>query len=626
MAQADGGASQVYRERSQRFAEQRDRFAVRSRRLTHTRLVAFLGAAGALFRLVEPGAGAGALWLAVTAFFTVLFIALIFYHAEIDRRRSWYDALSRLNAEGLARLARDWDALPESNAASDHKHHLADDLDLFGRASLFGLLGTVATPPGRAVLRDWLLEPAEPGTVRDRQAAVAELAPLIDVREEITVRGRMMPQTTPQAAERFLTWAESDPWLVTRRGVIWTARLLPLLTLALVALNAAGFLSYLSWVAALAVNLGFTFTVGKRVHETFDRAFARESALQQYAALFRLVSANRFEAPLLARIQSRLSASGTSAHRQAERLRRLMSLAELRYSMLYLPIQALTLWDFHVLYRLERWQLDAGRRVRDWLAALGAADALAALAALCFENPDWTFPTIVEDEPARLEASGLGHPLIPDGARVVNDVKVGPPGTFLLITGSNMSGKSTLLRAIGTNVVLARAGAPVCAATMRLPPVALETTMRVHDSLQAGLSHFMAQLQRLKGVVDAARRAGKDGTSTLLYLLDDIFQGTNSAERQIAARKVVAHLLAANAIGAVTSHDLQLADTDELSSACDPVHFSEKIEEGPDGPRITFDYKLRPGTATSKNALKLLEMVGLGGGSPDPVPGPDERP
>jgi DNA mismatch repair ATPase MutS len=174
-----------------------------------------------------------------------------------------------------------------------------------------------------------------------------------------------------------------------------------------------------------------------------------------------------------------------------------------------------------------------------------------------------------------------------------------------------MSGKSTLLRAIGTNTVLARAGAPVCASSMHLPPLVLETSMRVHDSLQHGLSHFMAELTRLKGVVETARRVRRDGNGTLLYLLDDVLQGTNTAERRIAARKIIGHLLAEGAIGGVTSHDLALADTEELSAACEAVHFSEQIHESSDGPGISFDYRLRPGIATSKNALMLLQIVGL---------------
>jgi DNA mismatch repair ATPase MutS len=293
-----------------------------------------------------------------------------------------------------------------------------------------------------------------------------------------------------------------------------------------------------------------------------------------------------------------------------------VGLSEVRYSMLYVPIQALTLWDFHVLHRLERWQQAAGRRVRPWLEALGVVDALAALSTLRFENPDWAFPEVTDGDPPMLEAQGLGHPLLSDDVRVVNDVSVGPPSSFLLITGSNMSGKSTLLRAIGVNVVLARAGAPVCASAMRLPPVQLESSMRVHDSLQQGLSHFRAELERLKGVVEAARRVTSDGSGAMLYLLDDIFQGTNTVERQIAARKVISHLLGTHAIGAVTSHDLQLAETDELSAACVPVHFRETIEEGSEGPIISFDYKLRAGIATSRNALKLLEIVGLADGEP----------
>jgi DNA mismatch repair ATPase MutS len=293
------------------------------------------------------------------------------------------------------------------------------------------------------------------------------------------------------------------------------------------------------------------------------------------------------------------------------RLHRLLDLAEVRRSMLYLPIQAFTLWDFHVLLRLERWQVRAGRHARSWISALGEMDALAALSALHFDNPNWAFPDIVAEAEPLIEATDLGHPLLADDVRVGNDVRIGPPGSFLLITGSNMSGKSTLLRAIGTNVVLARAGAPVCAAALRLPPVILETSMRIHDSLQQGLSHFMAELERLKGVVETARRVEAEGDGSMLYLLDDIFQGTNTVERQIAARKVIDYLLTTGAIGGVTSHDLQLADTEPLKSACDPVHFTERIEEGSTDTAISFDYKLRPGIATSKNALKLLEIVGL---------------
>jgi DNA mismatch repair ATPase MutS len=241
---------------------------------------------------------------------------------------------------------------------------------------------------------------------------------------------------------------------------------------------------------------------------------------------------------------------------------------------------------------------------------LGQAEALAALATLAHDNPEWVFPTL---EPAAdtLEAQGLGHPLLPAANRVVNDVAVGPPGTFLLVTGSNMSGKSTLLRAIGVNAVLAGAGGPVCARSLQLPPVALWTTVRVQDSLERGVSFFMAELQRLKLVVDAAREQRERGGPRVFYLLDEILQGTNTVERQIAARRIIAFLVSTGAIGAVSTHDLALADAPELAGSVRPVHFTDIVGDGVDRPVMSFDYRLRPGVATTTNALRLMELVGL---------------
>jgi hypothetical protein len=616
MARGTDAADRTYAERATRFAREREHCASHSRWLVHARLAGFIAALAPFLWLFEqPAARFSPGWVVVAALLLAAFFSLIVYHNRLNRRCQWYDQLAKLNEEGQRRIARDWEAVQDRrDAGPEVVEPYARDLDLFGRGSLSSLLATVATSPGRSTLRGYLLQPAAPSEVRRRQAAIVELAPLLDVREEITVRGRLMPATTSSEIEDFLRWAEGEPWLSRHRALIWTARSLTLITFTLIGLNIAGIFPYSAWLAMLGVNLAFTFSVGPKLQDKFKRAFARERAFQQYAGLYRLISVTTFTEPLLRDMQSSLTAAGLAAHKQMERLHRAASLAEVRYSMLYLPIQAFTLWDFHVLRSLERWQATAGRRAREWTAALGVVDALAALSTLRFENPDWAFAEITDDGPSMIEARGLGHPLIPDDLRVVNDVRVGPPGSFLLVTGSNMSGKSTLLRAIGTNVVLARAGAPVCATAMRLPPLRIESVMRVHDSLQQGLSHFMAELQRLKSVLEAARDSGDRG---VLYLLDDILQGTNTAERRIAARRVIRSLLETPAIGAVTSHDLQLADTAELSAVADPVHFSETIEKTPDGFGISFEYRLRPGIATSQNALKLLEIVGLAADTED---------
>ena len=602
----------TYRARAARFDGERDRLAARSRRISFARIAAFLGALALLVRAETAGGSDAALPAVGGAALLAVFVGLVATHRRVERARRRMEELARVNREAERRHARDWAALPgEDFGVADPDHAYAVDLDLFGRASLFQLLGTATTAPGRSTLRDWLLAPAPPAEVRERQAAVAELAPMLDLRDELAVRGRLEGRSTPKELEGFLEWAEGEPWLIHRPALVWASRLIPAATLALAIAGAIGLVPGSLWLASVVVALLVSFTAGRNVHAIFGRAFSRAGAFRQYAAIFRLLAEAPFEAPRLRALQHALAAGGLPAHHRMRRLERLMELSDVRFSMLHLPIQALTLWDFHVLRALERWQLEAGRNARRWIEALGEAEALAALAALAFDNPGWTFPEIVENDAPVITAEGLGHPLLPDEVRVANDVRVGPPGTFLLVTGSNMSGKSTLLRAIGTNVVLGQAGGPVCARAMRIPPVAVYTSMRVQDSLERGVSYFMAELQRLKQVVDAAHETARAGERTLLYLLDEILHGTNSAERQVAARRVIAHLVDSGAIGAVSTHDLALADAEELTAASQPVHFSETIRRENGRTTMSFDYRLRDGVATSTNALRLMEIVGL---------------
>jgi hypothetical protein len=360
------------------------------------------------------------------------------------------------------------------------------------------------------------------------------------------------------------------------------------------------------WLIPVVVGLVLWFAMGKTFHSQFDRAGAGQVAIARYAALFTHVTSPAFASPLLQDVHERLSADGKAAPACMARLARILGFASLRQSaaILHFPIQALTLWDFHVLAALEHWRASAGSHVRAWMIAVGELDALGALAAARHDNATWSMPEISPDPLFVGEA--LGHPLISDVRRVANDVRVGPPGTLLLVTGSNMSGKSTLLRALGLNLVLAQAGGCVCARRLRCPAADLQTSIRVQDSLELGLSYFMAALARLKGVVDSAEHPR--GSRVLVYLLDEILQGTNSAERGVAVRAVARHLLDAGAIGAMTTHDLNLAGEEPLKSAGVLVHFTETVDEQG---RMRFDYRLRDGIATSRNALRLMQMIGI---------------
>lgn len=633
----------TYRQRCAEFGELRDTYSRRSSLNGNVSL--------ALLALLLVGLGAWlwrgeSIWLAATGLLALSFVVSFAHHGRVNETLRRYAELYAINAEGLARLRRDWSALPLRQppdpkphapspeaepatpgdgrpTADDRQRALAADLDLLGHASLQHLLGTPATTIGLATLRDWLLTPAAPATARERQDGVAELASLNDFRDQVALRGRLVGSAQGRAAEhayeRFLGWAESRALLPERRWLLGLARALPLLALALALAQLLGLTNLPLWLAPLAAGVALTATVGRAVDATIDMVAEQQGVFTTYAEIFRLVEAQPFAAPALARLQGDLAAGHLRADQQMRRLNRLMALADLRGWMFFYPIQIATLWNVHVLWLLERWQREAGPSARRWLAVLGELEALAALAALAHDNPAWAFPELLDpratDGPAvaapRLEARDLGHPLLAPDVCVGNDVAVGPPGTFLLVTGSNMSGKSTLLRSIGVNVTLAQAGGPVCAASLRMPPIALATSMRVQDSLEQGVSYFMAELRRLKDVVDAAEQARERGERLLLFLLDEILHGTNTAERQIAARQIILHLIGSGATGAVSTHDLTLAEAPELAARAEMVHFAEQFARGAAGPSMRFDYRLRPGIATSTNALKLMEMIGL---------------
>ena len=611
---ASGSPAAVYAERHERcLAEERRRAAV-SLRLSIARGVTFAVFLACLLLVVLAAARPLRLPLAGAGAALAVFALLAVIHDRCLRRLRRAEELRRIAGEGLARLDRDWDRLPlPAEPPRDRSLPLARDLDLYGRASLFHLLGTAHTPAAKALLRDWLEGEAAPAEVRARQAAVTELAELLDFRQllELTVRGMEAGgggREGPPDVEPFLRWAEDDPWLLARPPLLWAARGAAALTVAALALALAPGGPVSPLLAMVILNLATSYACRAQLGAGLGRVSATRDEMMRYAAALRQAASQPFAAPRLAELAAALQSP--PAHAALAALESRLGLADARHSApVHFLLQVLTLWDFHVLAALEGWQRTAGRRARRWLMALGEIEALAALATLRFENPGWCFPEVAAGEP-ELTARDLGHPLLPAARRVGNDVTVGPAGTFLLVTGSNMSGKSTLLRAIGINAVLAQAGGPACAADLRMPPVRLATSILVEDSLAGGVSFFLAELLRIKGVVAAAAEAEARG-AVLLYLLDEVLRGTNSVERQIAVRRVLRHLLARGALGAVSTHDLDLAAGAGIADAARPVHFRETLTPGPDGPRMTFDYKLRSGPATTTNALELLRQVGL---------------
>jgi hypothetical protein len=578
--------------------------------------VLFLALAVTLW-LASRAAGAtriaiGALAAAEIAGFTVL----VMRHGRVKREAQRLDELARLNEAGPARVERRWSELTVDRIApAPPDHPYAVDLDLTGPGSLARLLPPLSPALGQPMLRDWLLRPASPAEVLVRQEAVRELVEMRDLRDLLAVHAARSG-LDGNAVRAFERWASEPPWWSTRPVLVWTTRLLPLVSVAAILGASLDLVPDALWGVPVAVAVALTAAHRKRLTSELSHASAPVGVFRAFREMVGEIAGTRFESPRLRGLRDRLAAHAAGAEDAMRSLGRLADSAELRHSgLMYAIVQSLALWDFHVLHGLERWRARFGAHVPDWFAAVAELESLSALALLAHDDPSWTFPSVGASEPL-VRGVALGHPLIAPGVRVANDVAIGPPGTLLFVTGSNMSGKSTLVRAVGLNVVLAQAGSAVCAREMSLPLLSLQTSMRVQDSLARGVSLFVAEVARLRRIVDAAE-SSSDGV--VMYLLDEILHGTNSAERTIAARAVLRRLVELGAIGAVTSHDLQLADAPTLQDAAVAVHFREDVTDGAGAPAMRFDYRLRPGKATTRNALKLMAQMGL------PVSDPDSR-
>ncbi len=614
-----------YRARRAEGEERAGALELRLRRTSHLRIGAFLLWVAPLLLLETLDRDRWPVALAVAAIGLGLFALLVFRHRSLRRDRDEAVLTARIAAEGLARLDRRWDELPPPplvDAPRDHPS--AQDLDLVGHASLAHLLGRVHTGPGREELRRLLLDPPDPlPTLRTRQDAVLALAPHATFREDFERLARTWEgEERPGGAAAFFEWATAPGLGPELRHHLRLARFLALFTpLAttgwLLGWGVPGLVPLAGAVAAFVLQR----RTGSAIHARLGAAEAGEGSVRRWSLLLRRMEELPGDAERLVSLREAVREPAPGAARALRSLLRILDWGSVRYSAFaHYPLVALLAWDLHILWWLERWQRRHGPAVGAWIRALGEMEALVTLAGLAHDHPDWCRATFDADEGEGIRADALGHPLLPPERCVRNAVELPGPGRLLLVTGSNMAGKTTLLRALGTNQVLALAGAPVSAGSFRTRLLVPWTTMAVRDSLTEGVSLFLAELRRLRRVVDAAE------SGPVLYLLDEILQGTNSAERRTAARIVLERLLGSGAVGAVTTHDLTLADTPLLRSRSVDVHFREEVREVEGRRTLTFDYRLRPGPATSRNALLLLELVGLGpsDGRSDPAGTPHD--
>jgi hypothetical protein len=542
--------------------------------------------------LVSPG------WMVAAL---AAFVILVAAHARILYRNERAVRARRLYERGLERLDGRWAGTGGDGSRFVSGHPYARDLDLFGPGSLFQLINAARTEGGEQTLADWLRSPAALEDVRARQHAVAELAPQVDFRERLAV---VASEAHVGRTSALNQWAALQPvGLSSSTGVLFL--ICAAVTTLLIIAPFAG-------LVPSSVPLAWFFAAGAivlRWRTEIATVTRRIDAASNDLALFReiveVIERAAFSAPWLARLHDRLMAEGERPSRIIARLQRLVSiLDQYQHNPYFRVVGTPLLVGPQVAVAIDRWHASHRRAMAAWIAAIGELEAMASLATYAFERPDNPFPSLIDSRDGWFDAAGLAHPLLPDDGAVRNDLRIGGSAPHVyLVSGSNMSGKSTLLRAVGVNVALALAGAPVRAAKLELSPLNIGATLRVDDSLQEGYSRFYAEILRIRAIVDGARER-----PPFLFLLDEILHGTNSYDRRIGAEAIVRALAGAGAIGLVTTHDLALT---ELTAALGPLAANVHFEDQVVGQQIVFDYRLRPGVVERSNALALMRAIGI---------------
>jgi hypothetical protein len=545
----------------------------------------------------------------------VAFVVLIVAHDRLIRRRRRAEAAARFCERGIERVSGTWQGkgFDGSKFAAEH-HPFAADLDVFGKGSLYELLCIATTAAGRATLARWLLNPGDVNAaeVRERQAAVNELRDRIDLREEMFV-------TTSEVASE-VEEAKLDEWsrerALLRRGeriasvviavlaVVAFAIGIPSLISRLVNVTNPGAMPVYSPYAPLPLLIMiivvsvFARRMAERVAKVVSAVERREPALALLAGLLNVMERRSFAAPRLIALRSVLERNGVPASRQIERLRKLVALLDARRNQFFAPFALLFLWTTNIAFTIEQWRLESGAEIVRWISTIAELEALLSLSSFAFEHPTFVIPDVIDGD-ALFDGDAVGHPLIPDDRRIANDVRIGGELRLLIVSGSNMSGKSTL-RAIGVNPILALAGAPVCATRLRVTPMSVGASISLNDSLSEGASRFYAEILRIRDILRMP--------PPLLFLLDEVLGGTNSHDRRIGAAAIIRGLVTRGAIGLATTHDLALAQiADDLAPRAANVHFEDHLENG----AVMFDYRMRPGVVTKSNALELMRAVGI---------------
>lgn len=582
-----------------RFAAEAEQHESRGNRLSWVRLLTFLAVVALLGGAFVDRSG---LLLVFGLAALAAFVVAVAAHGRTIAAQERAQYRRDTHIRHLARAGHAWTRFTskgESLLPRDHAY--AWDIDLIGQGSLFQRIDVTHTLLGEQTLVQWLGAASDMDTARARQQAVLELRDQLELRRELEVaaanpKGEKLDASRVQALVELPLIFPQKPWL---RPLSFVG---PLIMLAVITLGILGVIPQSSWVLVAIAQALILMRIGPELRNTLDVSAAKAPALQAYKQMLLVLEQASWQSPLLRALQERVKVEGAKPSAQLARLAFWVGLADARLNIFHIVLNTFLLWDLHVVHGLEGFVRDVGRRVNSWFSALAELEALSSFACLAELDPSATMPELV-DERSPLTAAGIAHPLLAPENRVANDLRLRGPGTALVVTGSNMAGKSTLLRAVGLNIALGLAGGPVIARAMQVPRVRLRASMRADDSLEAGSSYFHAELSKLRRVIQDAELS-----PPVFFLLDELLRGTNARARHVGARAVLVHLLERSGTGLCATHDVELAALgNQDDKHIENVHFTDVMVNG----EMVFDYRLRKGIVRTSNALRLLALAGI---------------
>ena len=588
---------EVYQSREAEFSALTERLRKLSDRLSMARLGAFGGGVILFAILLSASLVTAVVTLSVAL---ILFTWLVIKYESTEKRRKRYLHLAEINRLEIKCLEGDFSGFKTGEEYAGRDHPYSYDLDIFGKASLFQYICRTTSRPASDLLAEYLKQPAVREVILQRQGAVAELQQMTDWRQEMMTLGHLNAGAGSDPAP-LMQWLRSeDAFIRTRREKIITGSL-SLLALASVILVISG-LPAAILAPVFTVNFILYFTRFKKISKLQEQVSRSSELLRAYSEIIRLIEDRDFAATVLHNLQSHFKGE-ISASQRIRQLSRLVGRLDSRLNVLVsIPLNLLFFTDIHFCLALEKWKREHSARIPEWFAAMSEFEVLASLANMAFNNPEWVYPEVTDDYFV-LKAEKMGHPLIPAGRRISNGFDAEGAGKAIIVTGSNMSGKSTFLRTCGVNAVLAFAGAPVCASTFMVSHARLHSSMRISDSLEENISSFYAELRRLRAII-----AGAESDPRAFLLLDEILRGTNSDDRYTGSVALIKQLTGYGSVAMVATHDLRLAGLEiEIPDAIENYHFDVKVN----GEELFFDYKLTPGVCSSFNASLLMKKMGI---------------